>query len=91
VDLVEHFQQVRFGVDADALDAGQNLGDDLLTRRGVGLVAKTFEIGDELGIEEFEELTGSLLSQVAAGIRFGGRGLGVDGACPVGPAIWLLS
>jgi hypothetical protein len=42
VDLVEHFQEVRFGVDADALDAGQNLGDDLLTRRGVGLVAETF-------------------------------------------------
>ena len=55
VDLVQHVQKVPLGVNARALDAGEDFADDLLARRGVRLLAQSFQVRNQLAIDETEE------------------------------------
>lgn len=45
VDAVQHFGEIALGVDAGALDAGEDLADDLLPRGGVGLPGQAAQVG----------------------------------------------
>jgi len=45
VNQVEDVEEVAFGVDAGAIDAGEDLADDFLAGGGVGLGVEGFEVG----------------------------------------------
>ncbi|MFA6107802.1 MAG: hypothetical protein WDA75_03440 [Candidatus Latescibacterota bacterium] len=44
VDLIQDVEKITLGVDADALDAGQDLADDLLARAGIRTIAQPPEV-----------------------------------------------
>ena len=56
VNFVENVEEVLFGVYAGAFDAGENFADHLLPGAGTGQGFKGFEVGNQIGMEEFEKL-----------------------------------
>ena len=73
----------------DLLDAGQDLGDDLLARRGVRLVAQLLEVRDQLGVDEAQERLAARLVELAALVGPGLGGVLRGGRGPVVPAVGL--
>ena len=53
--FVEHIEEVALSVDADPLDAGHNLADDLLPRGGVGRFLECLQMRQQFGIDEVEK------------------------------------
>ena len=55
VDQVEDVEEVAFGVDAGAIDAGEDLADDFLAGGSVGGEVEGFEVGEEFFVNEVVE------------------------------------
>lgn len=55
VDQVEDVEEVAFGVDAGAIDAGEDLADDFLAGGSIGGEVEGFEVGEEFFIDEVVE------------------------------------
>lgn len=46
VEAIQDFGKIALGVDAGAFDAGEDLADDLLPGRGVGLQRQAAQVGE---------------------------------------------
>ena len=79
VDAVEDVEEVLLRVDADALDAGHDLADDLLARRGARPGCQATEMREEVAVDEGEQRAeGTIRQRLALGATRGG---------PVPPAV----
>jgi len=56
MDAVEHVQEVAFRVEPHPFDAAHDFADDLLLDAGLGLVFQALEVGDQLLVDEGEEV-----------------------------------
>jgi hypothetical protein len=65
VDLVENVEEVALGVDADALDAGDDLADDLLARgSALGCSSEPRRCGSSLPWTKSKIVPGAALLQL---------------------------
>jgi len=92
VDQVEDVEEVLFGVNAGAIDAGEDLADDFLARGGVGGDVEGFEVGQEFAIDEVIEAIHRAFLEFFAFPALGESVAGkeeviVVGGCPVVPAV----
>ena len=92
VNFVENVEEVLFGIDAGAFDAGEYFANHFLPGGSTGKVFESFEVGNQVGMEELKELA---LGSVGEFLAFPALGeaidvlerVGVVGGGPFAPAV----
>jgi hypothetical protein len=91
VDEIEDVEEIAFGIDAGAIDAGEDLADDFLAGGGVELGVEGFEVGQKFAVDEVIEAVHCAILEFFTFPALGESVAGEEdviavGGCPVVPA-----